>query len=314
MATTFTVTPDEDGRRLDAFLAARLQPMSRARVQGLIRDGRVRSAAGVIAEASRRVKGGDVVAIEVPEAAPARPAPEDAPLDILFEDEHLVVLVKPAGLVVHPAPGHSAGTLVNALLAHCGASLSGIGGVKRPGIVHRLDRDVSGVLVVAKHDRAHLGLAGQFTVHSIERIYEAVVWGLPTPASGRIDGAIGRDPHNRLRMAVVRSGKPAVTDYRLLAAAGTRAARLELKLMTGRTHQIRVHLTSRGNPIIGDRLYGRHHAAALPAEARELVGGLDRIALHARHIAFDHPVTGVRLGFTAPAPDLFQRLLAVLQA
>ncbi len=308
------VGPDDAGKRLDAFLAEQLPELSRARLQALIRDGRVGSTAGLIAEPSRRVKAGEQVVLRVPPAAAALPLAETMPLEVLFEDEHLVVLVKPAGVVVHPAPGHAGGTLVNALLAHCGASLSGIGGVRRPGIVHRLDKDVSGVLVVAKHDRAHLGLAGQFTVHSVHRVYEAIVWGVPGPAAGRIDRPIGRHPQDRVRMAVVPGGKRAVTDYRLIAAAGLVAARLEVALMTGRTHQIRVHLASRGHPIIGDRLYADRRPRALPPSAAEAVRRLDRLLLHARELGFVHPVTKADLLFVRPPPPLFDELLALLNS
>lgn len=268
----------------------------------------------VLTDPAERVKPGPPLEIVVPAPRAAEPEPEATPLEILFEDEHLVVLVKPAGMVVHPAPGHEGGTLVNALLAHCGPSLSGIGGVRRPGIVHRLDREVSGVLVVAKHDRAHLGLSAQFTLHRIERIYEALVWGVPSPVEGRIDRPIGRDPRNRLKMAVTASGKRAVTRYRLLEAAGTRAARLELALETGRTHQIRVHLASIGHPVIGDRLYGPRLPAGLSPTVRARIAALDRIALHARVLGFTHPITGVPLRFEAPAPALFAELMELLRA
>jgi 23S rRNA pseudouridine1911/1915/1917 synthase len=311
--TTLTVDPEENGRRLDAFLAARLDPLSRSRVQALIREGHVAAAAGVIAEPSLRVKPGEVFNVSVPEPREAVPAAEAMPLEILYEDEHLIVIVKPAGIVVHPAPGHRGGTLVNALLAHCGVSLSGVGGVKRPGIVHRLDKDVSGVLVVAKHDRAHIGLAAQFTVHSIHRIYEAIVWGVPSVASGRIDGPIGRDARDRLRMAVVAGGKRAATRYRLLEAAGIVGSRLELTLETGRTHQIRVHLAHLGHPIIGDRLYGRRKLPPLAPAAKREIDRLDRIALHARELAFEHPVTGARIHLRCDPPPLFSRLLELLR-
>jgi 23S rRNA pseudouridine1911/1915/1917 synthase len=305
------VAEGEGGLRLDRFLAVRLPELSRARLQALVRDGRLTTAlAGdAVRDPSRRVRPGERYALEVPPPEPADPAAEEGrALEVLFEDEHLLVLVKPAGLVVHPAPGHRGGTLVNALLAHCKGSLSGIGGVERPGIVHRLDREVSGVMVAAKHDRAHIGLAGQFSVHSVDRVYEGVVWGVPGAPSGTVDAPIGRHPADRLRMAVVRGtgGKRAVTHWRRLAAAGTRAARLEVRLETGRTHQIRVHLASRGHPLLGDRLYGRR----LPPGAEPLA--LDRILLHARRLGFAHPVTGERLAFESPAPPLFDRILASL--
>jgi 23S rRNA pseudouridine1911/1915/1917 synthase len=313
-ATTLVVADEDAGRRLDVVLADRLGDVSRARVQALIRAGQVEASAGDIPEASRRVKPGERYRIELPAPVSAQPRPEAMPLEVLFEDEHLIVIVKPAGLVVHPAPGHAGGTLVNALLAHCGPSLSGIGGVRRPGIVHRLDKDVSGVLVVAKHDAAHLGLAAQFTVHSVARVYEALVWGVPSPSAGRIERPIGRDPKDRLRMGVVAGGKRAVTRYRLLEAAGLRASRLELRLETGRTHQIRVHLAAIGHAILGDDLYGRRLPAGLPAEVREAVVGLGRLALHATELGFTHPVTGELLTFRCDPPALFGSLLELLRA
>lgn len=307
------VSEAEVGERLDRVLGRRLADLSRSRLKALVLEGKVTRAGQLLTEPGWRVKPGPPIEVRVPPPVEARPRPEATPLDILFEDEHLLVIVKPAGQVVHPAPGHGEGTLVNALLAHCGASLSGIGGVKRPGIVHRLDRDVSGVLVVAKHDRAHQGLAAQFTVHSIERVYEAVVLGVPAAASGRIDRPIGRDPRDRLKMAVVEGGKRAVTRWRLVEAAGLAGARLECALETGRTHQIRVHLSSIGHPILGDRLYGPRLPAWLPPAARSRIARLDRLALHARELGFTHPVSGARLRFTAPVPALFGELLALLR-
>ncbi len=309
----FEVAPDQGGSRLDVFLARTLPQFSRARLQALVREGRVRVGARAVAEPSRRVKPGERVVVEVPPPRAAAPRPEPLPLDILYEDEHLLVLEKPAGMVVHPAPGHAGGTLVNALLAHCGESLSGIGGVARPGIVHRLDRQVSGVMVVAKHDRAHTALAAQFTVHSIRRVYEALVHGLPSPPVGEIDRPIGRHPADRRRMAVVAGGKPALTRYRVTAAAGVLAARLELELKTGRTHQIRVHLQSLGHPVLGDPLY-RPRRDRLPAAVRAWLRRLDRLMLHARLLEFTHPVTGARLRFERPAPACFDELLARLRA
>ena len=309
-----TVEPAQAGQRLDAFLTSALAELSRSRVADLVRQGHLRSAAGVIADPSHRVKPGERFELTVPEPVSAEPEPQDLPLEILFEDEHLIVLVKPAGLVVHPAPGHAAGTLVNALLHHCGQSLSGIGGVRRPGIVHRLDREVSGVMVAAKHDRAHLALAAQFTVHSVGRVYEAIVWGVPQASSGTVDAPIARDPVDRKRMAIARSGgKRAVTHWRLMEAAAGRAARLEVRLETGRTHQIRVHLASRGHPIVGDRVYAGRRAPPLPAPARALLDGGRRIALHARELAFDHPIGGQRLSFLSPPPASFAELLDLLR-
>ncbi|MBM3486412.1 MAG: RluA family pseudouridine synthase, partial [Alphaproteobacteria bacterium] len=250
-------TDSDAGERLDRFLARALPDLTRTRVKALIEDGRVAEGGTTIREPSRRVKPGEAFALDLPPAAEPVPQGEAIALDIVYEDDDLLVLDKPAGLVVHPAPGNPAGTLVNALIAHCGAGLSGIGGVRRPGIVHRLDKDTSGLMVVAKTDRAHQGLAGQFKAHSLARAYLAVVWGLPAPPTGTIEGAIGRDPRDRKRMAVVAGerGKPALTRYRVLRRLGP-AALVECRLATGRTHQIRVHLAERGHPVVGDPLYG----------------------------------------------------------
>lgn len=304
---------DDAGMRLDSFLAARLPDLSRARLQALLRDGHVRRGADVVAEASSRVKAGQHYRVIVPPVAPAKPQGEAVPLHILHEDDHLIVVVKPAGMVVHPAPGHSSGTLVNALIGHCGASLSGIGGVARPGIVHRLDRDVSGVMVAAKTDAAHRGLAGQFTVHSIERVYDALVWGLPTLQQGLVEGNIGRHPRDRQRMAVVqRNGKWARTHFQVLEAAGTLASHLRCQLETGRTHQIRVHLSHIGHALIGDSVYGGSRKSRVSDHAKVEITTFGRIALHARVLGFDHPATGKSLRFEVAPPDSFDRLFKVL--
>jgi 23S rRNA pseudouridine1911/1915/1917 synthase len=300
----------DDGRRLDLFLAGRLPQLSRSRLQSLVREGHLHQGERLIDEPGHRVKPGERFVLDVPRPRVAAPRAEPQELDILFEDEHLIVLVKPAGMVVHPAPGHAGGTLVNALLARCGPSLSGIGGVMRPGIVHRLDREVSGVMIAAKHDRAHIGLAGQFSVHSVDRVYEAVVWGVPGLGAGSVDRPLGRHPTDHKRMAIVsRGGKRAVTHWRLLEAAGTRAARMEFRLETGRTHQIRVHASSLGHPIIGDRLYGRSRDAGAAAA----VGELGRILLHARRLGFIHPVSGAAMAFESSPPDTFERILELLR-
>jgi 23S rRNA pseudouridine1911/1915/1917 synthase len=316
MATAETTTAplveiqeDEAGRRLDTVLAERLADLSRSRLQALLRDGHLKLGDAVVTEGKRRVKPGERYSLTVPPAEPSELLPEDRPLDIVYEDEDLLVLDKPAGLVVHPAAGHTQGTLVHALLAHCGKSLSGIGGVARPGIVHRIDKDVSGLLVIAKHDRVHQGLAGQFTVHSVERLYEALVYGVPSPTEGVIDQPLGRHPTDRKRMAIVQGGKRAVTRYRLLEAAGTLVSRLELALETGRTHQIRVHLTSLGHPLLGDRIYKPRKKPALPQALADAIAGLDRVALHAKVLGFTHPRTGERLRFESAPPAIFGRLL-----
>jgi 23S rRNA pseudouridine1911/1915/1917 synthase len=314
MTRTLTVTtaPEDAGRRLDRVLADHLPDLSRARLQALLAAGEVERDGVPITEGSSRVKPGQSFCVHLPAPVAARPAAEAIPLDILFEDEHLLVLHKPAGVVVHPAPGHAGGTLVNALLAHCAGSLSGIGGVLRPGIVHRLDKDVSGVMVVAKHDRAHIGLAAQFSVHRIERVYDALVWGRPPRPRGTIEASIGRDPRHRKRMAVVASGKRAVTHYRMRRAAGERASWLELSLATGRTHQIRVHLASIGLGVIGDPLYRPRRMPIIEQSVRERIERLGRIMLHARRLGFEHPMSGQKLSFEQPAPPLFDDLFGLL--
>jgi 23S rRNA pseudouridine1911/1915/1917 synthase len=306
------------GDRLDRRVAAWLPGLSRSRAKALIEDGRVFVLASgerraTLADASRKVKAGEAYEIDVPESAPATPEAQVIALSILHEDGDLIVLDKPAGLVVHPAPGNPDRTLVNALLAHCGDSLSGIGGVRRPGIVHRLDKDTTGVMVVAKNDRAHHALSEQFQAHSIERAYRAIVHGAPIPPVGTIEGNIGRHRTDRKRMAVVASGgKPATTRYRVLERFGDSArpiaSLVEAELLTGRTHQVRVHLASRGHPLIGDAVYGRGRAArsaSLPA--------FDRQALHAFRLGFVHPRTGTAAKFESPLPADLDALLKILR-
>lgn len=315
MPDIFHITAEtaDAGLRLDKFLANRLPDLSRARVQALIAEGDISRNGAEIADASARVKPGQQFSVAVPDPKPAVPEPEAIPLDVLFEDEHLLVLEKPAGMVVHPAPGHSSGTLVHALLHHCEGTLSGIGGVLRPGIVHRLDKDVSGVMVVAKSDKAHVGLSAQFTVHRIERAYEAVVWGVPQEATGTVDQPIARHPKDRKRMAVVPSGKRAVTHYRLLTAAGMAAARLEVRLETGRTHQIRVHLGTLGLGIVGDPIYRPRRKQNVTLKLRENVARLNRILLHARRLGFEHPVSGKKLTFDRLPPAVFDQIFEQFQ-
>lgn len=315
MPETFTLRsePADAGQRLDKFLATRLPDLSRARLQALIAEGTVRRDGLQIADGSVRVKPGQRFSVHVPDARPATPSPEAIPLDVLHEDEHLLVLEKPAGMVVHPAPGHSTGTLVHALLHHCEGSLSGIGGVLRPGIVHRLDKDVSGLMVVAKSDKAHIGLSAQFTVHRMERAYEAIVWGVPGETAGTVDRPIGRHPKDRKRMAVVTGGKRAVTHFRLLAAAGMAASRLEVTLETGRTHQIRVHLGTLGLGIIGDPIYRPRRKSVVGQNLKETIATLGRILLHARRLGFEHPVSGKILSFDRPPPPVFDGLFQQFQ-
>lgn len=303
-----TVAADAGGERLDRYLAETLADLTRSRLKALIEDGRVRLAGAVVTEANRRVKPGDAIELDVPAPVPLDLVPESVPLDILYEDDDLLVVHKPAGMVVHPSPGHAKGTLVHALLAHCGASLSGIGGVQRPGIVHRIDKDVSGLLLIAKSDKAHLGLAGQFTVHSVDRQYDAIVYGCPRPSKGSIDKPIARHPKDRKRQAIVSSGKRALTDYSTILTADT-IAHLRCKLHTGRTHQIRVHLASIGHCLLGDPVYKPRRKPRLGRALVAAVTDLDRICLHAAVIGFVHPISGTELHFEAPMPALFCDLL-----
>ncbi|MGE5517941.1 MAG: RluA family pseudouridine synthase [Bacteroidota bacterium] len=311
------VTPEETGQRLDKWLSARLPELSRTRIKALIEQGLVTSAGATIADASAKVKAGQDVTVAVPPDQPAEPEAQDIALVVVYEDDDLIVIDKPAGMVVHPAPGSPDQTLVNALLAHCGESLSGIGGVKRPGIVHRIDKDTSGLLVVAKNDRAHHGLSEQFAAHSLERAYKALVWGMPTPPRGEIEGAIGRSPQDRKKMAIVsHGGKHAHTRYQTIRsfAAGT-VSLVECRLSTGRTHQIRVHMTSIGHPLVGDQTYGRSRAAklkAIPDPARALLAGFPRQALHAYLLGFTHPGTGELVRFESELPNDIRELIGIL--
>ena len=313
--------------RLDKALIRHLPDLSRSRIQALIAEGAVRRAHPdhtTIEDASLRVKPGLALDITLPEAREALPQAEEIPLNVIYEDDDLIVIDKPAGLVVHPGPGNQTGTLVNALIAHCGDSLSGIGGEKRPGIVHRIDKDTSGLLVIAKHDKAHQGLSKQFAAHSITRAYTAFVWGQPTPLKGTVNAPIARSPHNRKKMGVVperasRAGKEAVTHYTVEARYGAPAdpvaARVTCNLETGRTHQIRVHMTHIGHPLIGDLTYGRglqNRRKGLTDQAITAIEALGRQALHARTLGFTHPISGEALSFESPVPtdlnDLEQAL------
>ncbi len=292
------ILADATHDRLDAWLASEIEELSRSRIQELIREQHI-LLNGKPAKPRGSVKPGDLATVIVPEAVPDIAAPQEIPLDIIFEDEHLLVIHKAHGMVVHPAPGNNDGTLVNALLYHCEGKLSGIGGVERPGIVHRLDKDTSGCLVVAKTDPAHQGLVAQFAERTtMEKLYLAVSDGIPTPGKDTVFTHIGRHPVNRQKMAVVNppGGKAAITDYKILATdPATRTALILCHLHTGRTHQIRVHLHHKGTPILGDPIYGKKHEVPAP-----------RLMLHAWKLAFDHPVTREKLRFTAPPPPEFQ--------
>jgi len=314
-----TVEEDEGGQRLDRVLAGCHPVLSRSRLKTLIEEGRVSVGGQTITEPSYRVKPGQTCATIVPEAEPCVPQGQAIPLDILYEDAELVVIDKPAGLVVHPAPGNPDLTLVNALIAHCGDSLSGIGGVRRPGIVHRLDKDTSGVMVAAKTDAAHRSLTRQFERKTAERAYLALVWGVPVPPAGRIEGNIGRDPRNRKKMAVVGAGrgKAAATNYRVVRRFRDRASLVECRLETGRTHQVRVHLTHIGHAVVGDPLYGRISRARikdLPGTVVEALRSFSRQALHATLLAFNHPETGERLSFESALPKDMNELCDILES
>ncbi len=310
---------DDAGQRLDAFLAARLPALSRSRIKALIAEACLTLDGAALSSPARKVKAGEVYALRVPATVAPRIEGQDIPLNVIYEDSALIVIDKPAGLVVHPAAGNPDRTLVNALIAHCGPGLTGIGGEARPGIVHRLDKDTSGLLVAAKTAEAHASLTAQFAARSISRLYEALVWGRPLPAQGMVEGKIGRSPRNRKKMAVVtRGGKEAATAYSCLASyAEGRIARIECRLLSGRTHQIRVHMTHIGHPLLGDPLYGRKNPAALkqlPPAAQRAVGGLPRQALHAKTLGFQHPVSGARLDFSSPLPPDLSQLIDNLES
>jgi len=305
---------EDKGARLDRFLADRIAELSRTRLKALILEGAVEVSGRTVRDPEYRVNAGDEIAVGVPEAEPAKPAGEKIPLDIVYEDKDVVVIDKPAGLVVHPAAGNRSGTLVNALIAHCGASLSGIGGEKRPGIVHRLDKDTSGLLVVAKNDAAHRSLSEQFADHGrtneLSRGYIAFAWGAPKPERGTIDAPIARDPRSRVKMAVRKGGKEAVTHYEVLekypgADGKPVASMIECELETGRTHQIRVHLAKAGHPLLGDSVYGagfQSKSVLLPQQTQAKLKALNRQALHAFRLAFSHPRTGKLLSFKSKLP------------
>ena len=298
------------GWRLDRALALAVPTLSRERLKALIRSGAVETGGQAVRDPATRVRGNESLSVAVPEPQPAHNVPQDIPLKVVFEDEHLLVVDKPAGLVVHPAAGNLDGTLVNALLHHCAGNLSGIGGVARPGIVHRIDKDTSGLLVVAKSDVAHEGLAKQFAAHSIDRRYLALVSGVPKASHGTVDAPLARSATNRKKIAIVEGqrGKRAVTHWKRLEVRRD-AALVECRLETGRTHQVRVHMASIGHPLLGDPVYGgsrKTHGKLLT----EL--GFHRQALHAAQLGFVHPVTRSRLSFSSPMPADMQELFNAL--
>src|SRR3569623_1595935 len=298
-----------DGWRFDRALADALPTLSRERLKALISSGQVSAPDGsLIREPAKNAVAGATFSVVVPDPTPAHNEAQDIPLEIAFEDEHLIVIDKPAGLVVHPAAGNFDGTLVNALLHHCGGSLSGIGGVARPGIVHRIDKDTSGLMVAAKTDRAHVGLAKQFADHSIDRRYKAIVYGRISGSSGRIDAPLARSPQNRKKVAIVRTGKRAGTHWRNLCNLRD-AALVECRLETGRTHQVRVHMASSGHPLLGDPVYGiTKHVHRKVLETLNF----RRQALHAARLGFIHPITNTALSFESEMPADMQELFDTL--
>jgi 23S rRNA pseudouridine1911/1915/1917 synthase len=323
-----TVGGDEGSPRLDRVLAVLRPELSRSRLKALILAGSVTARGAPIRDPAYHVARGDTITIDVPEAVAPEPQGEDIALDIIYEDDDIIVIDKPKGLVVHPAAGHESGTLVNALIAHCGASLSGIGGVRRPGIVHRLDKDTTGLMVVAKNDQAHQSLTAQFADHGrtgpMQRGYMAFVWGVPGRQRGTVDAPIDRHPYAREKMAVRPGGREAVTHWELQAAYQGRdgkpvASFLACQLETGRTHQIRVHLAHIGHPLIGDAVYGPHFktkAGHLGPQGKDALTALGRQALHAWLLALEHPRTGEFLHWEAPLPEdllLLQRALEAAQ-
>ncbi|MGH6853228.1 MAG: RluA family pseudouridine synthase [Methylocella sp.] len=310
----YRVAPEHGGERLDRFLAAAAN-LSRTRVKSLIEAGQASIGGAAAKDPSLLLRAGQTVALRLPPAAEPAPLGENIALEIVFEDEYLLVIDKPAGLVVHPAAGHQSGTLVNALLAHCGASLSGIGGVKRPGIVHRLDKDTSGLLVVAKTDAAHQGLAKLFADHGktlpLTRAYLAFVWGAPARPSGTIDAPLARHGRQKIAVAPAGRGRRALTHWRLIESFAGEASLISCRLETGRTHQIRSHMAHIGHPALGDPVYAtgfKSKTARLPPEAQACLAALSRQALHAAVLGFPHPVTAVQMRFESPLPPDLRRL------
>jgi 23S rRNA pseudouridine1911/1915/1917 synthase len=321
-----TVEGDEGSNRLDRVLAVRQPELSRSRLKALILAGSVTLKDAPVRDPAYHVVSGDTITIDVPEATAPEPSGEDIALDIVYEDDDIIIIDKPRGLVVHPAAGHETGTLVNALIAHCGSSLSGIGGVRRPGIVHRLDKDTTGLMVAAKNDHAHKSLTEQFADHgrtgAMRRGYMAFAWDLPNRQRGTVDAPIDRHPHAREKMAVREGGREAITHWELQEAFNGRdgkpaAALLACQLETGRTHQIRVHLAHIGHPLLGDAVYGPHFktkAVRLGPESRAALDALDRQALHAYLLVLEHPRTGEILEWISDLPADLTALRAKLRA
>lgn len=306
---TLTIAESQAGDRLDRALAASWPDLSRSRLKQLIEAGAVTMNGVATTDPALRLKLGGVVGLEMPDAVAAEPQGQDIPLNIVFEDQHLLVINKQAGLVVHPAAGNRDGTLVNALIAHCGSTLSGIGGELRPGIVHRIDKDTTGLMVVAKTERAHTSLGKQFAAHAVTRVYKALVWGVPRARAGTIDGDLGRSPLNRQKIAVLRiGGKPARTHYKVIETFGMSAALVECRLETGRTHQVRVHMAHIGHPLIGDPVYGR------PRSIPGLSLNLARQALHAAVLGFHHPGLDKPVQFESVLPEDFAETLESLRS
>ena len=321
MSDKIFITDELDGARLDRAMAVLLPDISRSRLKSLIDAGEVRVDKKVAAKPSDKVKVGQKITLNIPEAVAAEPNAQDIPLDIVYEDDDLLVLNKPAGLVVHPAAGHADGTLVNALLHHCGDTLSGIGGVKRPGIVHRLDKDTSGLMLVAKNDMAHASLSAQLADRTMSRTYNTIVWDIPIPSRGRIAAAMDRHPRNRMLMAVHEHGREAATNYKTLETFGGIAALVECKLETGRTHQIRVHMAHKKWYVLGDPLYGiqktaldaRLRKVGLEGPKAETVRTFPRQALHAVALEFVHPRTKKLKKLESKLPKDFSSLLKIFR-
>ena len=312
-----SVPSGKGGIRVDRFLSDALSDVSRSRLQGVIIAGGVQVNGQPVTESKYKIRDGDVVDVDFPPVLPSEVIAQDIPLDVVYEDDDLIVINKPAGLVVHPAAGNPDNTLVNALLSHCGDSLSGVGGVARPGIVHRLDKGTSGLMVAAKNSVSHASLSAQFAAHSIKRAYKALVWGAPSPLQGTVTGNIGRNPGNRKKMAIVsRGGKHAVTHYHVERTFGTDVALVECRLETGRTHQIRVHLSSLGHPLIGDPQYGggSRRARHLDKACLDILRFYDHQALHACLLGFHHPTREKQMVWQADPPSDFSDLIDQLES